>query len=62
LLVLERRNSALMLPKLYVVTIDELLGVFHRGLIVGHTSMAARGGAGYRLQVIRDLRSARLIA
>jgi hypothetical protein len=34
-LVLERRNSALMLPKLYVVTIDELLGVFHRGLIVG---------------------------
>ena len=34
-LVLERRNSALMLPKLYVVTIDELLDVFHRGLIVG---------------------------
>ncbi len=32
---LERRNSALMLPKLYVATIDELLGVFHRVLIVG---------------------------
>jgi hypothetical protein len=33
--VLERRNSAIMLPKLYVVPLDELLGIFHRGLIVG---------------------------
>jgi hypothetical protein len=24
-----------MLPKLYIVPLDELLGVFHRGLIVG---------------------------
>jgi hypothetical protein len=34
-LVLERRNSAIMLPKLYIVPLDELLGIFHRGLIVG---------------------------
>ena len=33
--VLERRNSAIMLPKLYIVPLDELLGIFHRGLIVG---------------------------
>src|SRR5882672_7647559 len=33
--VLERRNSAIMLPKLYIVTLDELLGIFQRGLIVG---------------------------
>ena len=32
---LERRNSAIMLPKLYIVPLDELLGIFHRGLIVG---------------------------
>jgi hypothetical protein len=37
--VLERRNSALTLPKLYVVTIDELLGVFHRGLDLGSSSI-----------------------
>ena len=24
-----------MLPKLYIVPLDELLGIFHRGLIVG---------------------------
>jgi hypothetical protein len=33
--VLERRNSAIMLPKLYIVPLDKLLGIFHRGLIVG---------------------------
>jgi hypothetical protein len=33
--VLERRNSAIMLPKLYIVPLLELLGIFHRGLIVG---------------------------
>jgi hypothetical protein len=33
--VLERRNSAIMLPKLYIVPLDELPGIFHRGLIVG---------------------------
>jgi hypothetical protein len=33
--VLERRNSAIMLPKLYIVPLHELLGIFHRGLIVG---------------------------
>jgi hypothetical protein len=33
--VLKRRNSAIMLPKLYIVPLDELLGIFHRGLIVG---------------------------
>jgi hypothetical protein len=33
--VLERRNSEIMLPKLYIVPLNELLGIFHRGLIVG---------------------------
>src|SRR6266849_9600561 len=32
--VLERRNSGIMLPKLYIMPLDELLGIFHRGLIV----------------------------
>jgi hypothetical protein len=40
--VLERRNSAIMLPKLYTVPLDELLGIFHRALIVGHTNPIAR--------------------
>jgi hypothetical protein len=40
--VLEHRNSAIMLPKLYIVPLDELLGILHRGLIVGaHKSNCA---------------------
>ena len=35
-------NSGIMVPKLCIVPLDELLGIFHRGLSSGHTSSIAR--------------------
>jgi hypothetical protein len=41
-LAVKRRDSSRAAPKLYILPINKLPGVFFRGFIVGHTNSIAR--------------------